>query len=69
MTPGKTFNLSKRSKTIICSIVDPEMRNSFKKMMIQAELAAAVVQKNTNFDKNGSRGNSGYNGGTAPASM
>ena len=66
MTPGKTFNLSKRSKTIMCSIVDPEMRNSFKKMMIQAELAAAVVPKNTSSDKNGSRG---YNGGTAPASV
>lgn len=53
----------------MCSIVDPDMRRSFKNMMIQAELAAAVVQKNSGFDKNAPRGNSGYVGGTAPASV
>ncbi len=43
--PGKTFVLSKQSKRMMCSIVDTEQRNAFKRAMIQAELAAAVVPK------------------------
>jgi hypothetical protein len=44
--PGKTFVLSKRSKTLIALMGGPaEGRNQFKRMMIQAELAAAVVPK------------------------
>jgi hypothetical protein len=43
--PGKTFKLSKQSKRLMCSIVNPHDRNAFKRAMIQAELAAAVVIK------------------------
>lgn len=43
--PGKTFKLSKQSKRLMCSIVDAHKRNAFKRSMIQAELAAAVVIK------------------------
>ena len=43
--PGKTFKLSKQSKRLMCSIVDTHARNAFKRAMIQAELAAAVVIK------------------------
>ena len=44
--PGKTFVLSKRSKTLIALMGGPaEGRNQFKRMMIQAELAAAIVPK------------------------
>lgn len=45
MKPGKTFKLSKQTKRLMCSIVDVEQRNAFKRAMIQAELAAAVVIK------------------------
>jgi hypothetical protein len=43
--PGKTFKLSKQTKRLMCSIVDSVQRNAFKRAMIQAELAAAVVTK------------------------
>ena len=45
MNPGKTFKLSKQTKRMMCSIVDPVSRNQYKKMMIQAELAAGVIIK------------------------
>ena len=45
MKPGKTFKLSKSTKRMMCSIVNTEQRNQFKRMMIQAELAAGVVVK------------------------
>ena len=43
--PGKTFKLSKTTKRMMCSIVDAEQRNAYKRMMIQAELAAGVIVK------------------------
>jgi hypothetical protein len=43
--PGKTFRLSKSTKRMMCSIVDAEKRNAYKRMMIQAELAAGVIVK------------------------
>ena len=44
--PGKTFVLSKRAKTLIALMGGPkEGRDQFKRMMIQAELAAAIVPK------------------------
>lgn len=43
--PGKTFKLSKQTKRLMCSIVDAHARNAFKRAMIQAELAAAVIIK------------------------
>jgi hypothetical protein len=54
--PGKTFCLSKRSKTIMATIVDTESRNQFKRMMIQAELAAAIVPKTVRSDRGAPRG-------------
>jgi hypothetical protein len=45
MKPGKTFKLSKSTKRMMCSIVDATKRNAYKRMMIQAELAAGVVIK------------------------
>jgi hypothetical protein len=43
--PGKAFKLSKTTKRMMCSIVNAEQRNAYKRMMIQAELAAGVVIK------------------------
>jgi len=44
--PGKTFSLSKTSKRMIAMMGGPkEGRDQFKRMMIQAELAAAIVPK------------------------
>lgn len=45
MKPTKTFNLSKQTKRFMCTIVDPVERHAYKRAMIQAELAAAVVIK------------------------
>jgi len=45
MKPNKTFKLSKSTKRMMCSIVNTEKRNQFKRMMIQAELAAGVIVK------------------------
>ena len=59
MKPGKTFNLSKQSKRFMATLVNAEERNSYKRAMIQAELAAAVVIKSAPRDKNAPRG-TGY---------
>ena len=44
MKPGKTFNLSKRNKTMtaLFKFTDQAQRNAFKNMMIQAQLASDV---------------------------
>ena len=39
------FKLSKTSKRMISTIVDPHQRGALKRAMIQAELAAAIVPK------------------------
>jgi hypothetical protein len=58
--PGKTFVLSKQTKRMMCSIVDPVARHEFKRAMIQAQLASEVVVKAAPRDRNAQRG-SGYN--------
>ena len=45
MKPGKTFKLSKPTKTMLASITDPQKRSEWKRAMIDAELCAAVVPK------------------------
>ena len=47
MKPTATFRLTKRSKTIaaLARFKDQEQRDAFRGMMIQAQLAAAVVQR------------------------
>jgi hypothetical protein len=44
-TPTKNFRLSKTTKRMMCSIVNPEQRNAYKRAMIQAQLASEVVIK------------------------
>ena len=56
LKPNKTFVLSKQTKRMMCSIVNTEERNAFKRMMIQAELAAAIVPKREKRPQ----GNAGY---------
>jgi len=56
MKPGKTFVLSKQTKRFMCTILNTEERNQFKRMMIQAELAAAIVPKSTRPDKGQHKG-------------
>jgi hypothetical protein len=43
--PSSTFKLSKCTKRMMATIVDPVQRNQFKKMMIQAELFASIAVK------------------------
>ncbi len=46
MKPGKTFKLSKTTKRMMALMGGPaEGRNQFKRMMIDAELSAAVQPK------------------------
>ena len=57
MKPGKTFKLSKQTKRFMCTIPNAEDRNAYKRAMIEAELAAAVVVKREPRDnKSGPRG-------------
>ena len=58
MKPGKTFKLSKTTKRMLCSIVNTEQRNQYKRMMIDAELCAAIVPKTI---KKENRPGSNYN--------
>ena len=61
MKPGKTFKLAKRTKTIMATITDPVMRNQFKNMMIDAQLASEVViKREPRNDKNAPRGGAAY---------
>lgn len=48
MKPTATFKLTKRTKTIMAcaGFKDQATRAAFKNMMIQAQMAAAVVQRN-----------------------
>jgi hypothetical protein len=45
MKPGKTFNLSKTAKRMLAQFSNGTERSQWKKMMIEAELAAAAVPK------------------------
>jgi hypothetical protein len=45
LKPTASFKLSKQSKRFMCTILDPEQRNAFKRAMIQAELAALIQPK------------------------
>ena len=45
MKAKSNFKLSKTSKRMIATIVDPHQRGALKRAMIQAELAAAIVPK------------------------
>jgi hypothetical protein len=56
--PGKTFNLSKQTKRFMATFVNAEERHAFKRAMIQAELAAAIVPKTVKKDRNGANYNS-----------
>jgi ribosomal protein L17 len=61
LKPGKTFKLSKTAKRMIALMkgATAEQRNQYKRMMIQAELAASIVVKTAPRDKNAPR-NGGY---------
>jgi hypothetical protein len=67
MKPGKTFKLSKPTKTMLASITDPVKRNEWKRAMIQAELAAAVVVKREPRDNKGGARGTGYTNTTSSA--
>jgi hypothetical protein len=45
MKPGKTFNLSKTSKRMLAQFTDRQERSDWKKMMIEAEIAAATIPR------------------------
>jgi len=53
MKPGKTFNLSKQTKRFMATFVNAEQRHAYKRAMIQAELAAAIVPKTVKKERNG----------------
>jgi len=61
LKPSKTFKLSKTAKRMVALMkgATDEQRNQYKRMMIQAELASAIVVKSAPRDKNAPR-NGGY---------
>lgn len=60
LKPNKTFRLSKTTKRMIALMkgATADQRNQFKRMMIDAELCAAIVPKTV---KKESRPGSNYN--------
>ena len=60
LKPNKTFKLSKTVKRMIGLMkgASADQRNQYKRMMIQAELAAAIVVKTAPRDKTAPRGGS-----------
>ena len=53
MKPGKTFKLSKPTKTMLASIVDPIKRSEWKRAMIDAELCSKIVVKPSKKERPG----------------
>jgi hypothetical protein len=51
MKPGKNFRLSKTTKRMMSLMKNKSLRNSFKRMMIDAQLCGAVVFKKEKSDK------------------
>ena len=47
MKPGKTFKLSKPTKTMLASIVDKEQRNAWKRAMIDAQVSGEMQSRNS----------------------
>jgi hypothetical protein len=61
LKPNKTFKLSKQTKRFMCTIADPVERHEYKRAMIQAELASAIVPKREpRENKGGSKNGIGY---------
>jgi hypothetical protein len=55
MKPGKTFKMRSTTKTMLATIVDPQMRSAWKRAMIEAQLCSEVVVKSAPRDKNAPR--------------
>jgi hypothetical protein len=52
---GSTFNLSKPSKRMLAQITDAHARGELRRLLIAAEVAAAVRPKIRDRDDNGAR--------------
>jgi hypothetical protein len=50
LKPGKTFNMSKTSKRVLAQFTDSHARGQWKRMLIDAELSAAIVVKSPKGD-------------------
>ena len=60
LKPGKTFKLSKPTKTLLASITDPVRRNEWKRAMIDAQLCSEIVVKSAPRDNKRPQGTSSY---------
>jgi hypothetical protein len=49
--PSATYRMSKQTKRSLATIVDPQQRAAQKRIMIQAELAAAIAPRSTKSDR------------------
>ena len=43
LKPTSNYKMSKRTKRMLCTTADNNLRNSIKACMIQAELSAAII--------------------------
>ena len=57
LKPNKTFKLSKQTKRFMATMINADERNAFKRAMIQAELAAAIVPKREKPRRDAPQGN------------
>jgi len=51
LKPDSNFRLSKTVKRMLTRIVDTDLRNAFRRNMIQAQLAAEQADKSSKSDK------------------
>jgi len=56
---GAAFNLSKESKRMLAQVTDAHQRGVLKRLMIEAEVAAAIVPKTRERSEGNSRSGTG----------
>jgi hypothetical protein len=60
LKPGKTYNMTKSTKRILAQFPNAHERGQWKRMMIDAELSAAIIPKTTKKERpNGPAGTTG----------
>jgi hypothetical protein len=57
LKPTSSYRMSSMTKMMLATISDPVKRSEWKRSMVQAELAAAIVIKTPTRDRNAPRGN------------
>jgi len=51
LKPTSNYKMTKRTKRMLCTTTDKNLRDSIKSCMIQAELASAIVVRSTKGER------------------